>query len=213
MNKQFYIGIIVFILLFIYSSASQKIIEETEQVWFANDFEFRIIDNLSLELGNSLRMDMTNSNVANSILQIGVGYKFLEYFGISGVLRFKNSEPEWLSEYFTNFNVSIPIGDFSIKARTRYQNKDNIYDLEELFRQRLLFEYEAIQDISFAVSGEIFYETNRDFIDKSRYRLLMIHKISKRNEITFGYQFETQHNRKTPKTRDVLYIKLSVRVI
>lgn len=213
MKKLFGCELIIFFLLFIYSSESQKIIEETEQVWFANDFEFRIIDNLSLELGNSLRMDMTNSNVANSILQIGVGYKFLEYFGISGVLRYKSTEPEWLSEYFTNFNLNIPIGNFSIKTRTRYQNKDNIYGLEELLRQRLLIEYEAIQDISFAVSGEIFYETNRDFIDKSRYRLLLIHKISKWNEITFGYQFETQHNRKTPKTRDVLYIKLSVRVI
>jgi hypothetical protein len=213
MKKQFYIKIFVFIVLIGYSSESQPLLEETEQVWFANDFEFRIFDDLSLELGNSLRMDMTNSNVANSIMQIGAGYKFLEYFRISGVFRFKNSEPEWLSEYFTNLNINIPIGKFSIKTRTRYQNKDNIYRLKELLRQRLLLEYEVMKHLSLAVAGEIFYETNRDFIDRSRYRLLLNHRISKWNEITVGYQFETQHNRKTPKTRDVLYIKLSVRVI
>ncbi|MBX3044423.1 MAG: DUF2490 domain-containing protein [Candidatus Kapabacteria bacterium] len=192
---------------------SQVPIEQTEQIWIGNEFEFRLTDDIRFELANSLRMDITNSDIANSFLQFGASYRFLEYFRISGVIRIKNSEPEWLSEYFTNFNINIPIGDFSIKTRTRYQNKDNIYRLKELLRQRLMLEYQVFDKTSFAVSGELFYETNRDFIDRSRYRFDVNHKLAKRHELTLGYLFETQHNRKTPKNRDVLYIKLSIRVI
>lgn len=202
----------ILILLFISNTYGRLPIEQTNQIWHSNEFEFRLIDNFRFEAANSLRMDLTNSNIANSFIQFGIGYKFLDYFSISGVLRLKHSEPEWLSEYFTNLNTNFPFGDFKIKTRTRYQNKDNIYRLEELFRQRLMLEYQLNKDFSFAGSGEIFYEINRDFIDRTRYRLDVNHRISKWNEITIGYLFETQHNRKTPKNRDVLFFKLSVRV-
>ncbi|MFA5511226.1 MAG: DUF2490 domain-containing protein [Candidatus Kapaibacterium sp.] len=200
-------------LLFIQNTFAQKIIEQTNQVWFENNLEFRLTDYLDAEMSNSVRMDMTNSILDNSFVQFGLSYNFLEYFKITGVYRVKTNEPEFLSEYFTNFNIKIPVNDFKIKLRSRYQNKDNIYRLKTLLRQRVMLDYEIIKKWTLSGSAEIFYEIDRDFIDRSRYKFDITHKIAKRNDLTIGYLFETQHNRKTPENRDVLYIELSVRVL
>lgn len=208
-----YLFIIIVICLLPFNLLSQSYKEQTNQLWFGTEFEFRLYDEFSIEIQNSLRNDLTNGILDNSFIQIAGSYKFLDYFKISATLRFKNSTPDWLSEYYTNLNANFPIGDFKIKLRTRYQNKDNIYRLKELFRQRLQLEYNVWEKTSIEGSAEIFYETNRDFIDRSRYKFGINHKISKRNNLGFGYIFETQHNRKSPQNRDVIYLELSVRII
>lgn len=205
------ISLVIWLLPFNLLSQSYK--EQTNQLWFGTEFEFRLYDEFSIEIENSLRNDLTNGILDNSFIQIAGSYKFLDYFKISATLRFKNSTPDWLSEYYTNLNANFPFGDLKLKLRTRYQNKDNIYRLKELLRQRISLEYNLWEKTSIEGSAELFYETTRDFIDRSRFKFGFNHKISKRNDLSYGYIFETQQNRNSPKNRDVLYIELSIRII
>lgn len=208
---------IIYILLIIIISNcglySQKPEEKTYQIWLENKFKFEVADNFDIELSHDLRYDLTNEIIENSFTEIGSAYEFLDYFKISAALRIIENQPDWLTEYSAYFQFQIPINDFTVKLRTRYQNKDNIYRLKEVLREKLTLDYDFMENSAIGVSGEIFYETGIERIDKARYCVEVSNKIAKVFKLTLGYIFETQFNRKSPKIDDILLLNLSIKVM
>jgi hypothetical protein len=191
----------------------QKTYNATNQIWIGNELKFEPINNLDFEINNVIRLDLSNTIIDNSFLELGTSYGFLEYFKLSLYMRLKNNEPEWISEYYSNFQVSLPISDFTIKYRTRYQNKDNIYRLKEVIRQRLMLEYRLTDNSEIAAGSELFYDFSQDRNDRVRYRAEYKQKIAKRHTIEIGYIYDNQLNRKSPESRDVLYLTLGIKVL
>lgn len=207
--------IITILAVFMSNSAFSKDIKlNTDQLWLINEFKFEAFKNFDFEYSNTLRLDLTNSIVNNSFSEFGACYKLHSFFKVSATLRVKHHIPsEITTEHHFNLHISVPIDDFKIKLRSRYHNKNNSQREKELIRERLSLEYKIKDNLSAEAGAELFYDFSQARNDAARYRGEIKWEFVKGFEFLSGYLYETEFNRNTPATRNVIYLQLNIVVI
>lgn len=175
-------------------------------IWYCVTAEKKLVRNLDLDLDVNVRTYNNASKIDEAFFDIGLTYKFSKYLSAAASYRFtefrENDDifhPR--HKWFADLKGKLPLGDFEISARFRFQQRYKTYyedendkESKEVGRIKL----KTLYDIpSFPVnpylSAEFFFpmfsETERH-IEKNRFMAGFEFNIAKKHSMEIEYMFQ-----------------------
>jgi len=178
-------------------------------IWYGISAEHKLIKNLEIDLSGNIRTFQNASRIDQAFIEAGLTYKFIKNISIGGSYRFtraldKDDFYHAQHKWFIDLKGILPLGDFSISARVRLQERYKTYFLDEndkIPRTHLRYKIKVLYNIpSFPVnpylSAEIFCPVSSDkkrSIDKNRFMAGVEYNITKKHSIDAEYMFQRDY--------------------
>jgi len=194
-------------------------------IWAGISAEKERIKNLDLNFDINLRTYHNVSEIEEAFFDIGLNYKFNKYLSAALSYRYTQfKEDDELfhqrHKWFADLKGKLPLGDFDISARFRFQQRYKTYFEDENDRESKevgRFKFKALYNIpSFPVnpylSAELFFPmfsgTERS-VEKERFMAGFEYNISKKHSIELEYMFQRDFY---PKESDMNIISVSYNI-
>lgn len=194
---------LLFLLSGIFAASYSK--DDDFGIWYGVTAEHKLIRKLELDLSGNVRTFKNASKIDEAFLEAGLDYKFNKYFSVGASYRFtefyeddKAYHPR--HKWFIDIKGTLPLGDLSVSARFRFQEryktyyedeKDKIPDSHGRYRLKALYNVPSFP-VNPYVAAEIFCpmftKTSRN-IDKDRFIFGVEYNI-KRTSIELEYMFQ-----------------------
>lgn len=205
-------------------SASQISFSQEDDfgIWFSATTELKLVKNLDLNFDVNLRTYDDASKIEEAFFDIGLTYKFNEYLLAAASYRFteyneKNDTFYPRHKWFADIKGKMPLGDFDISARLRFEQRYKTYFKDENDKEpqeHLRIKPKVLYDIpSFPVNPyvltELFFPVfneNKKDLDKVRYTAGFEYNLSKKHSIELDYTFQRDYY---PKLADMHIISVN----
>ncbi len=194
-------------------------------IWAGISAEKELIKNLDLNFDINLRTYHNVSEIEEAFFDIGLNYKFNKYLSTALSYRYTQfREDDELyhprHKWFADVKGKLPLGDFDISARFRFQQRYKTYFEDENDRESKevgRLKLKAIYDIpSFPVnpylSTELFFpmfSVSERTVEKERLMAGFEYNISKKNSIEIEYMFQRDF---FPKLSDMNIISFNYNI-
>jgi hypothetical protein len=126
-TRKWYTAIFLFFLqLTAYSQ------EKDFGIWYGVSAEHKLSDKLAVELSADIRTFNNAAKIDEAFLEGGITYVFNKNFAIAGSYRLSdnienNNSYYFQHKFFLDFKGNIPLGNFSINGRLRFQTRTKTY--------------------------------------------------------------------------------------
>jgi hypothetical protein len=184
------------------------------ELWVGGEFGVDLINKISLETGEQLRIYKSISVLQQSITDIGLKYELNKYFDAGLFYRLHmryNQESQKLTprhEININLYINYKIDDIQLLYRFKYQyefirEKD---ENEQHIRNRLKIRANYLNQLKPYLLTELYYRydwSKGDRFDKYRLSLGLDWKINKMNTLTIFYMYEEEINVKSPNISNI----------
>ena len=194
-------------------------------IWAGISAEKELIKNLDLNFDVNLRTYHNVSEIEEAFFDIGFNYKFNKYLSAALSYRYTQfREDDELfhprHKWFADIKGKLPLGDFDISARFRFQQRYKTYFEDENDKESKevgRFRLKVIYDIpSFPVnpylSSELFlpmFSGSVRSVEKERFMGGFEYNISKKNSIEIEYMFQRDF---FPKLSDMNIISVNYNI-
>jgi len=191
-------------------------------IWYSVTTDFNLIKKLKLDFDLNVRTYDNASKIEEAFFDIGLSYKLNKYLSAAASYRFtefqeKENEFYPRHKWFADLKGHLPLGDFDITARLRFEQRYKTYYKDENDKEpqeHLRIKPKVKYDIpSFPVNpyvyAELFYPVFNDEkmkIDKERFSAGFEYNITKKHSVELEYIFERDLY---PKTRDMNIISIN----
>jgi Protein of unknown function (DUF2490) len=190
-------------------------------IWYGASAEHKLIGKLGLDLSGEIRTHNNASRIDEIFLEGGLSYKFNKYVSVGGSYRytwFHEVTDDYHARYkwFVDINGHLPLGDFDITGRVRFQERYKTYFQDEndrvpkstlRYRLKLSYNIPSCPVNPFAFT-EIFCPVSSDkkrSVEKERFAIGAEYKISKKHSVDAAYMFERDY---LPHLSDINLISL-----
>lgn len=203
MKKSIYLNLILLLFLFFIFQRiypKQTYPQEDRQLWLCGQIEYDLTKKIELQFAQELRFYKNRSVLSQSLTDLGITYKFTDFFkaGIFYRYRALPDENERRNEIFTNLTFGIEFNKFEISDRIRIhlkfrEDKESINNL----RNRLNLCYKFFDWIEPYINAELFYRffyIEGDRLTQGRYSVGIKSKILKEHELDFFFMVEYEYN-------------------
>jgi len=214
------------LLLLLISTAPITFSQEKDfGIWAGISAEKELIKNLDLNFDVNLRTYHNVSEIEEAFFDIGFNYKFNKYLSAALSYRYTQfREDDELfhprHKWFADIKGKLPLGDFDISARFRFQERYKTYFEDENDKESKevgRFRLKVIYDIpSFPVnpflSSELFlpmFSGSVRSVEKERFMGGFEYNISKKNSIEIEYMFQRDF---FPKLSDMNIISVNYNI-
>ena len=197
---------VLWLLLFLFTT--QFSVSQTNDfgIWSSATVEYKLVKNLRLDFDLNLRTYDNTSKIEEVFFDIGLTYKFNKYLFAAVSYRYtqfneKNNTFYPRHKWFADLRGKLPLGDFDISARLRFEQRYKTYYKDEndkepqehlRIRPKVLYNIPKFP-VNPYVSAEIFFpvfnETKKN-IDKARLIAGFEYNISKKHSIELEYIYE-----------------------
>lgn len=194
-------------------------------IWYGISAEFKIIRKLDLDLSTCVRTFDNASKVEEAFLEAGLSYKFNKYLAAGGAYRFtENNDGNDLfhirHKWFLDVKGSLPVGNFDLTGRVRFQERYKTYFKDEEdripdshVRCRLKVQYDIPSfPVNPYVSAEVFLPVFAEIsrkVDKNRFVLGLEYNISKKHSVEAEYIFQRDY---LPHLSDINILSLNYNI-
>jgi opacity protein-like surface antigen len=211
-----------FCLFFLFVVLSANAQNKDFGIWYGAGLKHEIIPKLDLNISAVVRTFKNAGKVDQGFLEVGVEYKFNDYFSAGGAYRLaekleddSNYHPE--HKLFLDLKSNINVARFTFSGRLRFQSRFKTYFervSDKIPDYTLRMKLKAGYDIpSFPVSPYIYYEpflpvfnNSEKVIGKYRASAGLEYKISKKHSIDASYIFQRDY---LPDISDINIISVS----
>lgn len=178
-------------------------------MWYSAATEFKLVKNLNLDLDINLRTYNNASRIEEAFIDIGLTYKFSKYISAAASYRFTeyNEKDDIFyprHKWFADLKGKMPLGDFDISARLRFEQRYKTYFKDENDKEpqeHLRIKPKVLYDIpSFPVNpyvaSELFFPVfneDKKNLDKVRYIAGFEFNISKKHSIELDYTYQRDY--------------------
>jgi len=194
-------------------------------IWASISAEKDLIKNLELNFDVNMRTYHNVSEIEEAFFDIGLAYKFNKY--LSTALSYRYTEFREDDElfhprhkWFADLKGKLPLGDFDISARFRFQKRYKTYFEDENDRESKevgRLKLKTLYDIpSFPVnpylSAELFFPMfsgSERTVEKERFMAGFEYNISKKHSIEIEYMFQRDF---FPKLSDMNIISVNYNI-
>jgi hypothetical protein len=191
-------------------------------LWYSITAEKKLIKSLDLNLDANVRTYHNASEIEEAFFDIGLNYKFNKYLSAAVSYRFTEFKEDDESfhprhKWFADLKGKLPLGDFDISARLRFQQRyktfiedENDKESKEVIRFRIKTLYDIPSfPVNPYISAELFFpaftETTRT-VEKNRLMAGLEYNISKKHSIELEYMFQRDF---LPHISDINIISVS----
>lgn len=194
-------------------------------IWAGISAEKELVKNLDLNFDVNMRTYHNVSEIEEAFFDIGLNYKFNKYLSAALSYRYTQfKEDDELfhprHKWFADLKGKLPLGDFDISARFRFQQRYKTYFEDENDRESKevgRLKLKALYNIpSFPVnpylSAELFFPMFSGAartVEKERFMAGFEYNISKKNSIEIEYMFQRDF---FPKLSDMNIISVSYNI-
>jgi hypothetical protein len=175
-------------------------------IWYGVTIEHKLIRKLELDLTGNVRTFKNASKINEAFLEAELAYKFNKYLSVGASYRFTEfyEDDEAFHprhKWFVDIKVDMPLGDLSVSARFRFQERyktyfedeeDKIPDSHGRYRLKALYNIPSFP-VNPYVAAEIFcpmFTKTTRHIDKDRFMFGVEYNIAKRHSIELEYMFQ-----------------------
>jgi len=194
-------------------------------IWAGIAAEKELIKNLDLNFDVNMRTYHNVSEIEEAFFDIGLKYKFNKYLsaGLSyRYTQFKEDDEIFhpRHKWFADLTGKLPLGDFDISARIRFQQRYKTYfedendrESKEVGRLKLKTLYNIPSfPVNPYLSAELFFpmvSVSERTVEKERFMAGFEYNISKKNSIELEYMFQRDF---FPKLSDINVISLNYNI-
>jgi predicted porin len=175
-------------------------------IWYSVSAEKKLVKKVKLDLDANVRTYNNASKIEEAFLDIGLTYKFNKFLSAAASYRFTEfKEDDDLfhprHKWFADLKGKLPLGNFDISARLRFQQRYKTYfedendkESSEVGRVKLRTQYDIPSfPVNPYISAELFFrmfkETTRH-VEKNRFMAGLEYNISKKHSIDLEYMFQ-----------------------
>lgn len=178
-------------------------------IWYSVAAEKKLVKNLGLDLDANVRTFNNASKIEEAFFDIGLSYKLNKYLSAGVSYRFTEfKENDDLfhprHKWFADIRGKLPLGDFDLSARFRFQQRYKTYfedandrESKEVGRVKLKMSYNIPSfPVNPYISTELFFPMFRPSertIEKNRFMAGIEYKISKKNSLELEYMFQRDY--------------------
>lgn len=190
--------------------------------WFSVSGEHKFSKKLELNASANIRTYDNSSKISTAFLEAGLEYKIIKGLGIGAGYRpeFRRDKDETFHlrhKWFVEAKGTLPIGDLSISARARFEERYKTYYLDEgdktpvkhgRYKLKMLYNIPSCPVNPFIASEiycPLFRQTTR-YIDKTRYIAGAEYNLRKKQSLEVFYMFQRDY---LPHISDINVISLS----
>lgn len=213
----------LFILILLFGIASISFSQNADfGLWYSITAEKKLIKSLDLNFDANVRTYHNASEIEEAFFDIGLNYKFNKYLSAAVSYRFTEFKEDDESfhprhKWFADLKGKLPLGDFDISARLRFQQRyktfiedENDKESKEVIRLRIKTLYDIPSfPVNPYISAELFFpaftETTRT-VEKNRLMAGLEYNISKKHSIELEYMFQRDF---LPHISDINIISVS----
>jgi Protein of unknown function (DUF2490) len=175
-------------------------------IWYSVAAEKKLVRKLDLDLDANLRTYNNASKAYEAFLDIGFNYKFNKYLSAAASYRFTEfREKDDLfhprHKWFADLKGKLPLGDFEISVRLRFQQRYKTYfqdendkESKEVGRIKLKIFYDIPSfPVNPYLSSEFFltmFSGIQRNVEKNRFMAGFEYKIAKKQSIELEYMFQ-----------------------
>ena len=194
-------------------------------IWAGIAAEKELIKNLDLNFDVNMRTYHNVSEIEEAFFDIGLNYKFNKYLSAALSYRytqFKEDDELFHTrhKWFADLKGKLPLGDFDLSARLRFQQRYKTYFEDENDRESKevgRLKLKALYNIpSFPVnpylSAELFlpmFSVAENSVEKERFMAGFEYNISKKSSIEIEYMFQRDF---FPKLSDMNIISVNYNI-
>jgi len=194
-------------------------------IWAGIAAEKELIKNLDLNFDVNMRTYHNVSEIEEAFFDIGLKYKFNKYLsaGLSyRYTQFKEDDEIFhpRHKWFADLTGKLPLGDFDISARIRFQQRYKTYfedendrESKEVGRLKLKTLYNIPSfPVNPYLSAELFFpmvSVSERTVEKERFMAGFEYNISKKNSIELEYMFQRDF---FPKMSDINIISVNYNI-
>jgi hypothetical protein len=174
-------------------------------IWYGVTAEHKLIRKLELDLTGNIRTFKNASKIDEAFLEAGLTYKFNKYVSVGASYRFTEFYEDDEAyhprhKWFIDIKGTLPLGDLSVSARFRFQERyktyfededDKIPDSHGRYRLKALYNVPSFP-VNPYVAAEIFcpmFTSTTRSIDKDRFIFGVEYNI-KKHSIELEYMFQ-----------------------
>ena len=212
----------LWLLLLLFTLQTSFSQEDDFGMWYSATTELKLVKNLELDFDINLRTYDNASKIEEAFFDIGLTYVFSKYLSAAASYRFteyneKNDTFYPRHKWFADLKGKMPLGDFDISARLRFEQRYKTYYKDENDKEpqeHLRVKPKVLYNIpSFPVNpyvlSELFFpvfnEDKKD-LDKIRYTAGFEYNISKKHSVELEYTFQRDYY---PKLTDINIISVN----
>jgi hypothetical protein len=211
---------IVFLLLISAVSVSCSFSQATNDaaLWMGLTIEKKLNPSLSFEFSEELRFNENISQLNTIFSEVGIGYKIIKRFTISGSYRFtqkRGLDDFYYSRHRYNLEATyrIKVKKIHLTVRERFQSQYKVGSDEDggiagnYLRSKLSVKYNTEKKTVPFASIEFWNQLNNpkgNELDNIRYTLGIDYELNKFSSLTFGYIINRQENINDPWTSYII---------
>jgi hypothetical protein len=175
-------------------------------IWYGVSAEHKIIKNLEFDLTGNVRTYKNASKIDEVFLEAGLTYKFNKYLAAGASYRFGEFFEDDDSfharhKWFIDIKGTLPVGDLTISARFRFQERYRTYFEDEedkipvshgRYRLKALYNIPSFP-VNPYIAAEIFcpmFTKTTRYVDKDRFMAGLEYNIAKKHSVEVEYMFQ-----------------------
>jgi len=175
-------------------------------IWYSVSAEKKLVKNVEIDLDANVRTFDNASKIEEVFFDIGLTYKFNKFLSAAVSYRFtefKENDDYFhpRHKWFADLKGKLPLGDFNISARLRFQQRYKTYFEDENDKEssevgrikfRTLYNIPSFP-VNPYISAELFFPMFREktrYIEKNRFMAGLEYNISKKHSLDLEYMFQ-----------------------
>ncbi|HBC77291.1 MAG TPA: hypothetical protein DEO60_00960 [Bacteroidales bacterium] len=199
---------LVLLFLLIYTS-SISFSQDDFGIWYSVAAEKKLVKNLGLDLDANVRTFNNASKIEEAFFDLGLSFKLNKYLSAGVSYRFTEfKENDDLfhprHKWFADIRGKLPLGDFDLTARFRFQQRYKTYfedendkESKEVGRIKLKMSYNIPSfPVNPYISTELFFPMfgqSERIVEKNRFMAGIGYNISKKNSLELEYMFQRDY--------------------
>jgi len=214
--------IVLFSLLLPLTGYAQK---KDFGIWYGVSAEHKLTDKLEINLSTDIRTFNNAAKIEEAFLEGGLSYSLNKYLSLTGSYRLTKSIEDDNSYYFRHkslldFKGNLPIGNFSLTCRLRFQTGVKTYiedegDKHPEYTGRIKLKA-LYKTPSFPVNPYLYAESfcpmfsdKSGTIEKNRFAAGIEYSIAKRHSVEVEYIFQRDY---VPHLSDIKVISINYKI-
>lgn len=195
--------VLVFLLI---CTSSISFSQDDFGIWYSIAAEKKLVKNLGLDLDANLRTFNNASKMEEAFFDIGLSYKLNKYLSAAVSYRFtefRENDEQFhpRHKWFADLKGKLPLGDFDLSARFRFQQRYKTYfedendkESKEAGRIKIKMIYNIPSfPVNPYISTELFFPMftlSERTVEKNRFMAGIEYKITKKYSLELEYMFQ-----------------------
>jgi hypothetical protein len=196
----------LFLLILLIGTTSITFSQDDFGIWYSVAAEKKLVKRFEVNFDANIRTYNNASEIDEAFFDIGLGYKFNKYLSTAISYRFTEfrEDDDLLHprhKWFADLKGKLPLGDFDISARFRFQQRYKTYfedendkESKEVGRIKIKSLYNIPSfPVNPYIAAELFFpmltETER-YVEKNRFMAGVEYNISKKHTLELEYMHQ-----------------------